>query len=157
IDLSVSRLLTINRIDVPRATEIESDPKRGFHRFELSEPLAPGAQITVGWDLSWKNPGFVNSNSTTRVVENGTFVDNRHIMPVLGYEPGLELGDNNKRRKHGLPPVERLPKYDEAGDDAPNQFGVHARTTFHATLSTSADQIAIAPGYLESDRTENGR
>jgi len=157
IDLTVPRLLTVNRIDVPHATEIEVDPKRGFRRFELKEPLAAGARLTLGWNLSWKNPGFVNSNSTTRVVENGTFVDNSQIMPVVGYDARMELGDNNKRRKHGLPPVERLPKYGAAAADAPNQFGVHARASFHATVSTSADQIAIAPGYLKSDRTENGR
>jgi len=157
IDLTIPRLLTVNRIDVPHATEIEADSKRGFHRFELRELLAPGARLTIAWNLSWKNPGFVNSNSSTRVVENGTFVDNSQIMPMAGYDARMELADNNKRRKHGLPPIERLPKYDAAGDDAPNQFGVHARTTFHATLSTSADQIAIAPGYLKSDHTDGGR
>jgi hypothetical protein len=157
IELSISRLLTVNRIDVPNATEIESDSKHGFRRLKLNEPLASGDQLTLGWDLSWKNPGFVNANSTTRVVENGTFVDNRQIMPMIGYDPQLELRDNNKRRKHGLSPVERLPKYDDAAEDAPNQFGIHARTTFRATLSTSADQIAIAPGYLKCDRTEGGR
>ena len=157
IDFSIARVLTINHLDLPNAKLVEADARRGFYRYALTAPLAPGAQREFGWDLSWKNPGFVNANSTTRVVENGTFVDNSRIMPLIGYNPGLELVDNNKRRKHGLPPVERLPKYDDAKDDAPNQFGVHARTAFHATLSTSADQIAIAPGYLKSDRTEGGR
>jgi hypothetical protein len=157
IDLHIARLLTINRIDLPNATEVEADPKRGFHRYALREALAPGAQLTLGWNLSWINKGFVNANSSTRVVANGTFVDNSEIMPFVGYDPRMELGDNNKRRKHDLPPVERLPKYDDAPDDAPNQFGVHARTAFHATLSTAADQIAIVPGYLKSDRTDGGR
>ena len=61
---------------------------------------------------------------------------------MLGYDPELELKDNNKRRKHGLPAVERLPKYDSVGADAVSQFGVRSRATFHATVSTSADQIA---------------
>ena len=34
-----------------------------------------------------------------------------------------------------------------------NQFGVAQRTGFRAVVSTSADQIAIAPGYLVSDVT----
>ena len=157
IDLHISRLLTINSLDIPGATAIEEDPKRGFHRFALAQPLAPGAKLTMQWDLSWLNPGFVNSGSATRVVENGTFVDNRNVMPLIGYDTGSELSDNNKRRKLGLPPVERLPKYASVAADAPNQFGVHERTTFHAVVSTSADQIAIAPGYLKSDRTEGGR
>ncbi len=157
IDLQIARRLTIKTIDVPNAKTIESDPKRGYYRFALAEPLAPGARMTIRWDLSWRNPGFVNSGSTTRVVENGTFVDNRDIMPMIGYDPALELTDNNKRRKHDLGPVERLPKYDSVAADAPSQFGVTQRTTFRAIVSTSADQIAIAPGYLKSDRTEGGR
>ena len=91
------------------------------------------------------------------MVENGTFVDNRNVMPMIGYDPGTELNDNNKRRKYGLGPVERVPKYDSAAPDAASQFGIRRRTTFHAVVSTSADQIAIAPGYLKSDRTEGGR
>ncbi|HEY6598810.1 MAG TPA: M1 family aminopeptidase, partial [Pseudomonadales bacterium] len=157
IHLQISRLLTINRIDVPNSTEVEADPTRGFHRFRLHEPLAPGASISIRWDLSWRNPGFVNSGGTTRVVENGTFVDNRDIIPAIGYDYSIELDDNNKRRKHGLGPVERLPKYASVAVDAPNQMGVHKRSAFHTIVSTSADQIAVAPGYLLSDRTGDGR
>ena len=157
IDLHVPRVLTVNSIEVANATAIETDRVLGFHRYALTEPLAPGSRLSLKWDLSWRNPGFVNSNSSTRVVENGTFVDNSEIMPTIGYNPNTELTDNNKRRKHGLPPAQRLPKYDAAGDDAPSEFGVRARSTFHTVVSTSADQIAIAPGYLKSDRTEGDR
>ena len=107
--------MTVNSIEIPNTKEIEADRTHGFHRFALNEPLAPGAQLEMRWDLSWRNPGFTNSKSTTRVVENGTFVDNRDIMPTLGYDPERELKDNNKRRKHDLPAVERLPKYDSVG------------------------------------------
>ena len=114
--------------------------------------------LDLRWDLSWRNPGFTNSKSTTRVVENGTFVENRDIMPTLGYDPGLELTDNNKRRKHGLPPVRAVAEIRQARDPTPpSQFGVRNRTAFHTTVSTSADQIAVAPGYLERDRTDGGR
>lgn len=157
IDLNVSRFLTINSIDVPNSKEIEADRMHGFHRFALNEPLAPGEKLELRWDLSWRNPGFTNSKSTTRVVENGTFVENRDIMPTIGYDPSLELTDNNKRRKHGLPAAERLPKYESSAVDAISQFGVHSRATFHTVVSTSADQIAIAPGYLKSDRTDGDR
>ncbi len=157
VDLQISRLLTINSIDIPNSTEIEADPTRGYYRFALKEPLAPGASMSIAWDLSWRNPGFVNSGATTRVVENGTFVDNREIMPAIGYDPSIELTDNNKRRKYGLGPVERLPKYASVAVDGPNQMGIHKRTAFHTIVSTSADQIAVAPGYLVSDRIDGGR
>ena len=157
IDLTIPVLLTINSIAVGNSTEIEAERVRGFYRYTLAKPLAPGATLPIKWDFSWRNPGFVNSGSSTRVVENGTFVDNSRIMPAIGYQPGIELVDNNKRRKHDLPPAERLPKYDTAAADAPNQFGVHKHARFHTVVSTSADQIAIAPGYLKADRTEGDR
>ena len=65
IDLHVSRLLTINALEIPDSTPVEADSKRGFHRFALAPPLAPGAKLTLRWDLSWRNPGFVNSGSAT--------------------------------------------------------------------------------------------
>ncbi len=157
VHLSIPLLLTINDVRVGESTLIEADAERGYYRYALNEPLLPGAVMTAHWDLSWRNPGFVNSKSSTRVVGNGTFVDSTEIMPFIGYDPAHELVDNNERRKHELPPVQRLPKYAEAPIDSPNQFGVHHHIQFHAVVSTSADQIAIAPGYLQSERHDGNR
>jgi ABC-2 type transport system permease protein len=157
VDLTLARPLQINALTVGESRLIESDVEQGYYRYALAEPLQPGATLEIRWDLSWRNPGFVNSHSSTRVVGNGTFVNNTEIMPLIGYDSGRELVDNNKRRKHDLPPAERLPKYATAAADAPNQFGVHRRTRFHTVVSTSSDQIAIAPGYLERDWIEGDR
>lgn len=157
LHLSLARPLRVNVLTVPGAELIEDDARLGYRRYRLAEPLAPGARLDVDFDLTWANPGFVNRRSTTRVVGNGTFVDNTEIMPLPGYNPGNELGDNNKRRKYGLDPVRRLPRYDEAPEDGRSQFGVGTRSAFRATVSTSADQVAIAPGYLEREWREGDR
>ncbi len=149
--------LSVEALEVPGATLEAADDRLGYYRYRLTNPLAPGERRTIRWDLVWSNPGFENGGSTTRVVENGTFVDNTEIMPLPGYDYGRELTDNNVRRKHGLPPVQRLPVLGDPHWLDVNQFRVSRRTAFQARVGTAGDQIAIAPGYLRRDWTEHGR
>ncbi len=157
LHVGVSRLLRVNSLEVPGAELVDEDAELGFRRYRFATPLPPGAKVTMSWNLSWLNPGFEHRGGTTRVVANGTFVNNSEIMPTVGYDRGVELTDNNKRRKHGLAPVERLPKYDDADADEPGQFGTLRRSTFKVHLTTTADQYAIAPGYLQREWTEGDR
>jgi len=157
IHVTLPRVLRLNTLTIEGAELVEEDRELGYLRFRPAQPMAPGGQLQAAWDLSWLNPGFVHARSTTRVVENGTFVDSTEIFPSFGYARGSELTDNNRRRKHGLPPAERLPKYDEAGAFAPSQTSVRKRTAFKTRVSTAADQIAVAPGYLTREWSEDGR
>ena len=157
IHLSLPIVLTINAIDIPDSELVEENGRLGYYRYALNPPMQPGDEITMRWDLSWINEGFPNSGSTTRVVGNGTFVNNTEIMPLLGYDAGEELGDNNKRREYDLPPVERLPKFGDPAALHVNQLGVSLRTNFRTVISTAADQIAIAPGYLQREWEQDGR
>ena len=56
----------------------------GYAIYELETPLAPGQEIDVGFHLEIANPGFVNNNADTSVVENGTFFHSRQF-PAFGY------------------------------------------------------------------------
>ena len=61
-------------------------------------------------------------------------------------------------RKNGLEPVQRAAKIDDLDARRNTYIGVDADwIDFETTVSTSADQIAIAPGYLQREWTENGR
>jgi ABC-2 type transport system permease protein len=53
--------------------------------------------------------------------------------------------------------VERLPKLGSEEHLTQSQFQVGERSGFRAVVSTSEDQIAIAPGYLSKEWTEGGR
>ncbi len=155
--VSVNPRLSVHELVVPGAEVDETDAAYGHYLVRFDVPLAPGATGEMRWQLSWLNPGFKNHDINNRVVENGTFVDNTEIMPLPGYDQSRELQDNNVRRKYDLPPVERLPVLGDARYLKLNQMGVARRTNFRALVSTSPDQTAIAPGYLQHDWVEGDR
>lgn len=155
--MSIVPELTVNEVNIEGGELVEGVERDGFYRYELSPPMAPGERRDVSWDLSWTNPGFVASGSSTRVVYNGTFVNNTEIMPIAGYDSGRELQDNNTRRQYDLGPLQRALKIDDPEGLQVTQFGVNRRTDFRVVISTVAGQTAISPGYLKRDWQEGGR
>ncbi|MBT4493837.1 MAG: hypothetical protein HOC70_11390 [Gammaproteobacteria bacterium] len=150
-------LIEINQLDVPDSTLTHDDDRFGYRIYDLDKPLAPGEEINVAVETSWLTPGFRNSGASMKLTDNGTFFNNQDVLPLIGYQSNGELQDNNKRRKFDLEPVQRMrPIEDEAGKLVTN-FGGSIRTNFETVVSTSSDQIAIAPGYLQKQWTENDR
>ena len=155
--ISMPPPLSVNSLEIEGAQLINTDDKLHVYRFQFVQPLPPQASVAMSWNLSWRNDGFKNAGSTTRVVGNGTFVNNTEIMPIPGYDASREIGDPNERREHNLPEIERMPKLGDAHWAQVNQLGVGHRTGFRAQVSTAADQIAIAPGYLVSEELRGDR
>ena len=77
---------------------------------------------------------------------------------MLGMSREGLLQDRAKRRKYGLPPELRPAKLE---DESARAFSGLRRDSdwvnSDITVSTTADQLAIAPGYRESDTVEGGR
>ncbi|MEQ9006717.1 MAG: M1 family aminopeptidase, partial [Ekhidna sp.] len=95
------------------------------------------------------------TNSPVR--ENGTFMNNG-IFPTFGYSGQGELTDNEVRKKYDLPEKERM----KSPYDTTALGNTYISTSadwidFETVVSTSPDQIAIAPGYLQREWEENGR
>ncbi len=114
--------------------------------------------MELRFDLTIDNPGFRNHGSDTSIVDNGTFFNNRQYFPSFGYNPGGELQDRGLRRKYDLPPVNRVAK---VGDMFARRNNALANDSdwvdFETIVSTSADQIAVAPGYLQKEWTDGDR
>ncbi len=135
----------------------ESNVDMGVYTFDLATPLLPGASIPLEFDLRFHDKGFKDDGNRTDICENGTFF-NSFNLPHLGYERSAELSLDNDRKKYGLPPRDRLPDLRDAKGLANSLIGSDADwITFESTASTSSDQIAIVPGYLIKEWTENGR
>lgn len=155
--LTLARPLIVESMTLAGAPLALVDDAQNVWRYRPETPVAPGAELRLQWDVRWENPGFPNSGATNRLAANGTFVNNGEIMPLPGYDYGRELQDNAVRREHGLPPVSRLPKLDDPRWRNFNFFAVANRADFRAVVSTEADQIAIAPGYLTREWREGER
>ncbi|OLD64123.1 MAG: hypothetical protein AUI47_07350 [Acidobacteria bacterium 13_1_40CM_2_68_5] len=141
-----------------RAVLDMADDDLGYRIYRLDPPLRPGAETQVTYDLTIENRGFVNNGSRNQIVYNGTFFDSFDFFPHVGYVKRVELDDPNERRRRDLPPVQRFPKIHDAAAHADNYLSSEADwVRFATTVSTSPDQIAIAPGYLKREWIENGR
>jgi ABC-2 type transport system permease protein len=138
-------------------TAVLQEPKLGFYIYRLASPLPPHGRIEMDFALKYENPGFENSTPNNQMVENGTFIDSDYI-PHIGYVPGAELPDDSVRHRHGLEKVKRLPKLEDISARQRN-YGTKESDWINldATVSTSPDQIAIIPGYLQKEWMENGR
>jgi ABC-2 type transport system permease protein len=93
-----------------------------------------------------------------RLADNGTFLNNSMLAPQLGMDRGDLLTDRTKRRKYGLPPELRPAKLEDEAARGKNALRSDSDwVTADITLSTVADQIPMAPGTEVSDMTQNGR
>ena len=135
----------------------ESRKELGWRRYALERPLAPGQDMTLDFELAYPPPGFTNAGAPSTVLDNGTFV-NSQLLPLIGYQEAAELVRDRDRKKHGLAPKERMHDLDDAAAHERNYISSDADwIDFDATVTTAADQIALAPGYLQKEWVEGGR
>jgi ABC-2 type transport system permease protein len=135
-----------------------SDDNHGFSMLKLKHAIPAGESITLDFVTTIENPGFTNSGDSNSFNLNGTFFNNLDFFPQFGYSVGKELGDRNERRKRGLGEPERMPKLEDESARVNHALSGNADwINFETTVSTSADQTAIAPGYLQKTWEENGR
>jgi aminopeptidase N len=120
--------------------------------------MAPGERRKMAFETVLAQQGFRNERPITTVLDNGTFLNDRDIAPVLGMDRQNLLEDRRKRAKYGLPRELRMAKLGTPGADAFNYGGHDADwVTADIRVTTDADQIPIAPGYRIYQRTSGGR
>lgn len=150
--------IATNWINLPAHTVTLADKKFGFSILKLSQALAPNASLALDFSVDVRNPGFTNSGTPNTINLNGTFFENSQFFPRLGYNSGAELLDRSERKKRGLGEPERMAKLEDEAARANHMFGPEADwINFDTTVSTSNDQIALAPGYLQKSWEANGR
>lgn len=144
------------RLELPGATLLRDWPEFGYRIYRLARPLAPGAQAVMTFATHRATTGFRNVDLDTRLVRNGTFLQNAEIAPTLGFNRNGLLVDRVRRRKYGLPPELRMARLEDRS--AQRQNYIHADwVTSDITLATDADQTPVAPGDRVSDVIAGGR
>ena len=131
------------------------DSVLNFDIYALDKALAPHDTMRITAMVKNKPNNFLYDRSP--VLENGTFL-NSSLFPSFGYSSSVELVDNDVRKKYGLPARDRMADPTDSAALRNTYISDNADwIAFETTVSTSDDQIAIAPGYLQKQWTENGR
>ena len=158
IHLGWSDRLVMNELTVDGATLEKEYPKYFYRIYRFSPAMQPGETREIRFTTTLEERGFPNSQPLTRIVANGTFLNNSEIAPQIGISREFFLKDRAKRRKYGLPADLRPPKLEDDAGRARNVFSPAADwVDADITVTTDADQTPIAPGYTVSDTVADGR
>ena len=114
--------------------------------YKLPQPLQPKDTADLVIETKVRTHGFSNDTETA-ILGNGTFFRDA-IFPTFHYD--RVISDNGVRKKYELEELDFLypPRTDSIALKR-NLFNEDANyMNFEATVSTSSDQIAIAPGTL---------
>ena len=143
--------------NLPAHTVTLDDKVLGMRSLKLTQPLQPGTEMDMDFQVTVSNHGFTNDGKPDSINLNGSFFNNREFFPALGYG-GRELVDRNERRKRGLGEPHRMPKLEDEAARRNHQLDSEADwVNFETTVSTSTDQVALAPGYLQETWEKDGR
>ena len=127
-----------------------------YRIYQLDQPLQPGDSLRLDFNVLYKSSGFKNNRSNIDIVQNGTFFTNQYF-PGIGYDEHYELSDDDKRKENGLNPTERMRDQHDPVGVRQSVFGDDAdQIRFAMTISTTPDQTAIAPGYLQKEWIKTG-
>ena len=159
------RDLKVQALSVEGAWPLKTYDRFNYRIFTFNSPLLPGEKGRLSFTGRLGQHGFRNRGDDTLtpggselIVHNGAFLDNFAITPMIGMDQTGLLKDRAKRRKYHLPPDLRPPKLE---DDSARQFNfvTHGADWVNTdiTVSTSADQTPMAPGYRVADRIAGAR
>ena len=148
--------LDMVRLDVEGATVAREWEEFEYRIYRFATPMQPGERRTVTFETVLEQRGFKASGNTTRLVDNGSFVNNFEFAPMVGMSRQGLLTDRTKRRKLGLPAELRPAKLEDESARRSNYIGADW-VTADITVSTDADQTVVAPGQMVSDVVNGDR
>lgn len=128
-----------------------------YRLYALPQPLLPGDSATLEIWSTIEHKGFPNSGYGREVVYNGTFYSSG--LPSFGYDPDAELNSDEDRKKYKLPKKEdEYPPHNDPYGVSTLLFNNDAdMVNLEMVVSTSADQVAVSPGYLLKTWEKDGR
>ena len=150
--------LKMQQLDVPGATLEKAYEEFDYRIYRFQEPLQPGESRSITFATELHDVAFRNDSGQRRLVDNGTFLNNVEVAPMLGMSRQQLLQDRSKRRKQGLEPELRMAKLEDPAASAHHYLRNDSDwVNAQITLVTDADQIPVAPGATVSDTTADGR
>lgn len=155
-DTTISHVLITDRefikeLFLENAELIEHDTFFDTRLYEFEEPLLPKQEVKFTYELIKEKKGFDGSRD---IVKNGSFIMHSNFEPALSYRSSLEISDNFERDKRDLPKRIEEKASEEHLHEEEAGYG---KLPFETIVSTESNQIAIAPGNLIKQWTENNR
>jgi ABC-type transport system involved in multi-copper enzyme maturation permease subunit len=136
---------------------VSSSARNWYSIYGLEKPLAPGEVVTLTFAVGHTTRGFRDGHEPAEYAYNGTFFD-QGFFPGIGYNPQAEIDDPRRRREEHLGELENMAHRGDPVQSRVNLFTPNSDwITYHSIVSTSPDQIAIAPGYLQRTWQKDGR
>jgi len=150
--------LTLNKFTLNNDKVDVLDKYYNMYAAKLHQSLQPNDSIPLVFNYTYAKKGFSNGGNEPLVAKNGTFFNNKSVLPTIGYNEYIELGDKDKRKKYKLPKRKRMAEISDTAMWENTYLGNDGSwIRYKTTVSTSDDQIAIAPGYLVKEWKQNGR
>lgn len=147
------RVLSVGTSTSPK----EYDGRLSVRIFALEPAMQPGDKRTLTFDLEYFSDPWRHGTMRRDVVKNGSFMNSANV-PSIGYSKNYELSQDSDRKQYGLPDRERMPDREDEKALRNNYISSDADfIRFAATVGAPADQVAVAPGYVESEWTKDGR
>lgn len=120
--------------------------------YKFVTPIKPKEEFQANYSVAVDESTIKNGSVIGNIHYNGTFFNNFDYFPSFGYQSAIEINERKTREKYKLSPKPRKPSIDDKEQLHFNLFGNNGHwIDFEATVSTSKDQIAIAPGYLQKE------
>ena len=153
----MNRDLDLVALDFPGARLERDDEAFGYRIYRLDRPMQPGEARGLSFRTRRQQVGIRAAGTEISLAPNGTDLDTLELTPRIGMSDVGLLEDPAARREHGLPDRQPLPRLADLAATRVQPNGDVSWTTADVTVSTSADQIAIAPGKRVSERVQAGR
>lgn len=148
------------KIDLQNSELVHADEERNYFIYKLGNSLLPGDSIVFLVHSRYEAKGIENEVSNKWINRNGSFVHSSSFMPTIGYDKSREYHNKSAREKRGLAPSQRMAELQHSCSAACSNSYISTDSdwiSLSSTLSTSNDQLAIAPGTLIKEWSENGR
>lgn len=145
--------------EIADATLEKDDQRLNYRIYRFDKPMQPGEVRQMNFTVNYQPSGFEQSLKVMQVMPNGTFFSNA-IAPQIGYQPDNELSVRSDRRSRDLGDPHRMAELEAECTQQCNNTYISNNSDWvdvETTISTSADQIAIAPGSLTKQWDDNGR
>ena len=144
-------------LHLPASRLERNDGEFGYRIYRLDAAMQPGEARALAFRTRRSQVGFRAADAETGIAANGTDLNSLELTPRIGMSDVGLIEDPAARREHGLPERRPFPRLDNLAATRVQPNGDVSWTTADITVSTVADQLAIAPGKKVWERIRNGR